>query len=413
MHYALEHSHDVKQQQLTYDDYRAERLRSIGSFLPSVGASLSGQYNFGRAVDPETNTYTNVNTFYNGYNLQASVPVFDGLTRYNDLRAAQARVWMGRMGVEAKKDEVAQTVMKQCMDVLYCQGAVAIAGDKRKESEMLLQQTKVMLEIGTKSEADVAQMEATLAADDYEVTRQQNLLLKSVLTLKKLMNYPMGDSLWLDSLSTEAVPASEALSGEEVFSLARRHYPLLKQAEYEVRAARFALRSARGSWLPTLSVGAGISTSYNKTLGNAQSRGFREQFKGNRGEYLMASLSFPIFNRLDQVSQVRVQRNRWRSAVDKLQQQETDLQRLIVEALADCNSGRVECSKLARKVDADRLAVRLTVRKYEEGMASAIDVQTATVTLLQSRAALLQSRLLQWYQEQMLNYYRGIPLWIK
>lgn len=154
--YALQHNVDVRLETRTLDDYRIEHTRSIGAFLPSVQASIGAQYNFGRAVDPETNTYTNVNTFYNSYNLQASLPVFDGFSRYNDLKAARARVLMGKQGLRARKDEVAQQVMKDYLDVLYYEGAVRLATEKLRESRQLLKQTQVMCEVGTKSAADVA-----------------------------------------------------------------------------------------------------------------------------------------------------------------------------------------------------------------------------------------------------------------
>ncbi|MCI7022399.1 MAG: TolC family protein, partial [Prevotella sp.] len=90
MEYAAEHSHTVRLQQYDLDASRTERTRAIGAFLPDVYGSVGAQMNFGRAIDPETNTYTDVNTFYNGYGLQASLVVFDGLQRYNELRMARA-----------------------------------------------------------------------------------------------------------------------------------------------------------------------------------------------------------------------------------------------------------------------------------------------------------------------------------
>lgn len=96
MEYAAEHSHTVRLQQYDLDASRTERTRAIGAFLPEVYGSVGAQMNFGRAIDPETNTYTDVNTFYNGYGLQASLVVFDGLQRYNELRMARANVAMGR-----------------------------------------------------------------------------------------------------------------------------------------------------------------------------------------------------------------------------------------------------------------------------------------------------------------------------
>ena len=39
---------------------------------------MQGQYAWGRNIDPETNTYNNVTTFNNYYQLYAELNVFDG-----------------------------------------------------------------------------------------------------------------------------------------------------------------------------------------------------------------------------------------------------------------------------------------------------------------------------------------------
>ncbi|MDE5981045.1 MAG: TolC family protein, partial [Bacteroidaceae bacterium] len=119
-----------------------------------------------------TNTYTNVSTFYNGYGVTASIPVFDGLQRWNSLQTAKANVLMGRLGIRAQKDDVAQRVLRQYLDALYYRGTLSLACQKRAESRELLRQSRVMAEVGLRSDADTAQMRATYAADDYEVTRQ-------------------------------------------------------------------------------------------------------------------------------------------------------------------------------------------------------------------------------------------------
>ena len=105
--YAMNHSQEVRLEERSLEDARIRRTQSIGAWLPSVNGSVGGQYNFGRAVDPETNTYTNVNTFYNSYNLQATLPIFEGFARYYDGKAARARLLMGKLGLQAAKEEVA------------------------------------------------------------------------------------------------------------------------------------------------------------------------------------------------------------------------------------------------------------------------------------------------------------------
>ena len=412
--YAMNHSQEVRLEERSLEDARIRRTQSIGAWLPSVNGSVGGQYNFGRAVDPETNTYTNVNTFYNSYNLQATLPIFEGFARYYDSKAARARLLMGKQGLQAAKEEVAKQVMKLCMDVIYLQGAVRLAADKLSESRQLLKQTKIMLEVGTKSEADVAQVQATVAADDYEVTNQQNLLTHAWIALKAQMNFPLTDTLALDTLFlSEPHPLPEEETAQEIFHRAQLYYPALMQSDWEVRAARYSLKATRGSLFPSLSVGAGISTSFYKTLGQESPLGYRRQMRENRGEFVFATLSIPIFNRLDRLSEIRRQRNEWRKAVDRQRQQKTELQRLILEALADYESSNRECLKLQKKVTSDEWNLRLLTQKYQEGLASGLEVQTASVILLQGQAAWLKSRLMQWYHRQMLNYYKGFPLWIE
>ena len=193
--YAVTHNRDVRMQHIAVDDYRTEQTRAIGAFLPRIEGSVSGQYNFGRAIDPETNTYTNVSTFYNGYSLSASIPIFDGLQQYNNLRAAKASLLMGKSQLAAQQDQTARNVMESYLQVLYYAGCIEIASEKRAESELLLKQTRVMVEVGQKGEADLAQMQATYATDDFEVTHQQSLYDKALLALKQQMNYPTDELL--------------------------------------------------------------------------------------------------------------------------------------------------------------------------------------------------------------------------
>ena len=210
MRYAVKHNHEVTQQRLTVEDYRSDKTQAVGAFLPSLHASVGNQYNFGRAIDPETNTYTNVSTFYNGYSVSASIPLFDGFQRVSEWRLAKANLLMGRHGLRAKQDEVALAVFQAYIDLLYYRGTVEMARQKREESAQLLRQTRTMAEVGTKSEADVAQMEATQAADDYEVTRQEGLLAQALLVLKRQMNYPAEETLIVEPMADdEAEPIEE------------------------------------------------------------------------------------------------------------------------------------------------------------------------------------------------------------
>ena len=410
MQYAVMHNHEVRLQNIRFDDYKAEKVRVIGSFLPAAEGHIGGQYNFGRAIDPETNIYTSVSTFYNSYGLSVGVPVFDGFQRYNNLRAAKVNVLMGKSQLMAQKDATAQKVLETYVLALYYKGCIDISTQKRAESEMLLHQTKVMAEVGQKGEADVAQMQATYAADDYEVTRQHGLYDNAILTLKQLMNYPIDDILEIADCEKESLEPTFA-ADSEIFEHAKLHNPDIKQAEYNLQSAKFAYRSSKGALFPSVSLGAGVSTTYYKQLNVPLESSFSEQFRNNAGQYVSASLSIPIFNRLNTLTNIRRQRNNIKRAEEELEYRTDELQRLIQEAITDQENSRKETEKMTAKVESDSIASRLTIRKYEEGLASSIDVQTQTVSLLQSKAQLLQCQLTYLYKTRMLNYYNGKPLW--
>lgn len=410
MQYAADHSHTVRQQQFALEDSRAAKTQAIGAFLPSVYGSVDGRINFGRAIDPSTNTYTDVSTLYNGYGLQASLVVFDGLQRYNNLRLAKANVAMGRSGVRAEKDDVALKVYKAYMDLVYCEGAVSQTAKKRDESRELLRQTSVMAEVGQKSDADVAQMRATLAADEYELAHMHSQTTKAMLALKQLMGFPVDSALAViqPSFDDELLTAEDA---SQISAFAATDNPRILKAQQNVEAARYSLRAARGALLPTISLSGGVSTSFFRNMDKGGHASFSSQFRNNAGEYVGLSLSIPLFDRLATYSTIRRRKTALAQAQENLAYEQSELRRIIVEAASDVENSTKEVEKMQEQVEADSIASRLTTRKYEEGLASSIDVKTAAVTLLQSRVRLLQSQLTMAYNKKLLAYYKGEKLW--
>lgn len=412
MAYAVKHNHNVRKQQLELDSYRSSQTQAIGAFLPSIDGGVGAQYNFGRAIDPETNTYTNVSTFYNSYSMSASVQLFDGLQRLNKLNAARADVLMGKSSLQSQQDQAALNAFQAFVNVLYYQGTVQMAEAKLKESQLMLQQTRIMEEVGTKSAADVAQMEAQLATDDYDLTCQQSLFSTALLTLKQEMSYPMDQELTVDSLLISGLQLSPTLDNvQEVSEFALKNNPGIQQASYARQSARHHWLSAKGSLFPTLSMGGGINTTYNKTLHNPHAASFRNQFRNNEGEYLAFHLSIPLFNRLSTVSNIRKARNSYRIAQEQYDAQCDELRKLVEQALLDRESYLKQSIQMDKKVKSDELAYQLVKRQYEEGLSNPIEVQTNAATLLQSRATLLQSRLMFLLKDKLVEYYKGKDLY--
>ena len=407
MQYAVKHNHEVKRAELELDNYQAGKTAAIGRFLPEIDARVGAQYNFGRAIDPETNIYTDVSTFSNVYSLQASLPVFDGFSRIHALRAAKASVLMGQSAFRQKQNQTALSVMQAYANAAYYEGLVRMAGEKVEETTLLLRQTRVLEEVGRKSSADVAQVESQKAEADYELTHQQNLLASALLELKKGMNYPLTDSL---RLTIDEVTARDARDYGSL-STSRNLVPELLVAQYQMQASKHEWHQARSAILPTLSFSAGLNTTYFHTLHSDDAQSFRSQLKNNMGEYLGFTLSIPLFNRLQTATSIRRAKNNYRIACENYAQKQLELEKLAREAWQDWQGYLKQTEQMLQKVEADSIAYQLTRRQFEEGLSTAIDLHTTSSQLLKSKATLLQCRLMAIVKEQLVRYYQGIAIW--
>ena len=414
MQYAVQHNHEVKQAELELDNYKASKTGAIGNFLPYVDAGIGAQYNFGRAIDPETNGYTDVSTFYNGYQLSASLPVFDGFSRLHALKAAKASELMGRASLRQRQDQTALDVLQAYTSVAYYDGLVKMAEEKVEETLLLLKQIKVLEEVGRKSAADVAQVESQQAEADYELTRQQNLYASAILELKKAMNYPLSDSLSLEYIPNVGMFDSQC--GNNSFptwekNLDNERHPELQVARYRMQASKHEWHQARASLYPSLSLSAGLSTTYYKTLHNDAAETFRNQMKNNMGEYLGVSLNIPLFNRLQTLTSIRKAKNNYKIAQEAYDQKQLELTKLSTEAWNDWQGYQKQTIQMQKKVEADSIAYQLTRRQFEEGLATAIDLHTTSAQLLNSKATLLQCQLMAMVKEQLVRYYKGETIW--
>lgn len=414
MQYAVQHNHEVKQAELELDNYKASKTGAIGNFLPYVDAGIGAQYNFGRAIDPETNGYTDVSTFYNGYSLSASLPVFDGFSRLHALKAAKASEMMGRASLRQRQDQTALDVLQAYTSVAYYDGLVKMAEEKVEETLLLLKQVKVLEEVGRKSAADVAQVESQQAEADYELTRQQNLYASAILELKKAMNYPLNDSLSLEYIPNVGMFDSQC--GNNSFptwekNLDNERHPELQVARYRMQASKHEWHQARASLYPSLSLSAGLSTTYYKTLHNDAAETFRNQMKNNMGEYLGVSLNIPLFNRLQTITSIRRAKNNYKMAQEAYDQKQLELAKLSSEAWQDWQGYQKQTIQMEKKVEADSIAYQLTRRQFEEGLATAIDLHTTSAQLLNSKATLLQCQLMAMVKEQLVRYYKGETIW--
>ena len=415
MKYAVEHATEVKREVVNARQRKQDYQHAVAGFLPTVSGGVQGQYAWGRNIDPETNTYNNVTTFNNYYQLYAELNVFDGFATINALKQAKLSRDYSATAMQKIQDDRAIDVMQKYVDAAYAEASIRIASEKMNESKRMLAKMKRLYELGEKGRPDVVQMESQVAEDEYNLTHQENVAKQSLLALKSAMNFPVDEELKIQikeeqnlKLTSDNKEVSESGVNYEIVYQGFLHIsPDLKSAEYEVERARYDYKIAKGRLLPSLSLGGGISTNYYKNLSQkGQYDGFASQFRNNQGEYLALTLSIPIYNS-DRWHSVKKARNDWQLAQVNLEETRRKLHDQIAQAVMDAEGYAKELHQMQKKVASDSLAYHMSSRKFEEGMLSTFDLHTAAQTLLESRIKELQMQMLLIIKQRLIAYYQG------
>lgn len=410
MKYAIEHSTSVQQQEIALEDARQNYIGAVASAMPSINASTGGTMNYGRSIDPETNTYTTTSTFNNSYNLSGSLTVFNGLSTINTIKATKVMRAMGVEELQLARDQIAMNTMSAYFDVVYYYGTVEIAQEQLMTSQLELKQVQEQYELDLKAPADVAEVEAQVANYDYLLTEQQSNLELALIELRKVMNYPQEEPLEIDTeVDIEGMLITETL--EEVLNYALVYNPQIRSKEMNSRYYELNYASTKGRYLPSISLSGGFSTNY---FVNVDSPGnyakYFNQLGNNRGYYVGMSMSIPIFSGLSR----RVAKHRAKLQYDNAILAHTEQRRTLESEVAKTYQEMQNFGKQyimsQKKVQANDLAYRSVSQKFAEGMVTAIDLQTASNNLLQARSDLLHARLQYIIKCRMVGYYNGIPL---
>lgn len=421
--YGLENSQKVNKSRYAADDYKQDKVAAIGDLFPSVSASSSITASYGRSVDPGTNTYTTMGNLSNSYGAYASMTLFSGLQLINNVRLASVMKLMGLDQLQQTKDELAISIIQAYFDVIYYNATMKIGAEQLQASLKTLEQAKVMEEMGSKSPADVAQIETQVATERLFLVQQENKYKTSLLTLKQSINWPVEKALELDLDDSRYVESNyldengnSILSPAIISSIveyAIDNNPKIEASEKNLKANKLSLQIARGKYLPTISGQGGYNSSYYKTISGAtdsKADPFWTQLDHNKGHYFGASISIPIFGGLARRTNVHKAKNSYKTAMEDLSIATQELKTEITRTAFEVDGFIQEYNLAKAKTDAAQLAYDATAQKFAMGSINPIDLQTSANQLLSAKAEQLNAKLQLTVKSKLLDYYSGESL---
>jgi len=176
-----------------------------------------------------------------------AVPIFQGGTVKNDIKAAKTRVEAGRATLRAVEGDVFTEAVAAYMDVIRDRATVELNANNVRVLQTNLEATRDRFEIGDVTRTDVAQSEARLALAQSRLTLAQGRATASEQNYRRVIGQQPGQLQPPPPLPPFPATADEAVR------IALVNNPDLISITRQAEAAGYDVKSVRGTRLPTIS----------------------------------------------------------------------------------------------------------------------------------------------------------------
>ncbi len=410
--YALKNNIQIKQSELGTELSQSNLLQSKGNLLPSINANASHTYNYGRRIDPFTNSFATTQVVSENIFASADFSLFNGLQNINTIQQNKYNYLASKSDVDKMKNDVALNIATAYLQILYNMDAADNARNQMGIANAQVERTKKLVDAGVTAKGTLLDIQSQLALEELNLTNAQNQLDISYLSLVQLLNLSSVDGFSIVKPNLEIANESLlAVSPSQIYTTAIGTLPEIKSAEYKVKAADKGIDAAWGGLSPRLSFSASYGTGYSGASVNAMNEKipFSEQYRNNVNQSFGFSLSIPIFNRFQTktfIDKSRIQKLNSDLTVELTKLQ---VQKNIQQAYADANAGLKKYNASIKAVDAMQESFKYTEQKFNVGMVNTNDYNDAKNKLIKAQSDLLQAKYEYVFKTKVLDFYQGKP----
>jgi outer membrane protein len=357
------------------DDAEWGRRAAVLAFvLPSVQVGLD-ETKYSQAFFNPANPSNPTSTLVVG---RASAQYQLSFRKFSELSRTKAEMASADAGEIEQRYRTALETEASYYDVLTNQELVRVSREREARAREGLDVARARVSSGAAVPTDSLQLVLELIRSQVEVLRQDNALRRAQLELGRRV----GAAGPVDGVPADTMPAPDLpLTLPEALRMALDQGPQYRAARANESAAEAVLKSQRGDYLPTLSVGA-LHQRYDTQL-----------FPGAANvSSLTFSISLPIWDdglREVEITRARVNRDVARAVRD-------DLGRVVRRDVTDAydvyqtSRAAVELARVGVTVAGE--TYRMQELRYRSGASTILDLLDAQVNLAQAEAGLVQAR---------------------
>lgn len=395
--YAIDHNIDIQQKAVDIDLQKNELNTAKNDWLPSVSLSAAQRFSFGNALAstgtmPSSSEPINGDLSYTNATVDAQMPIFDGFRQKNQKRSAHWAVQQATASLDYARKSLAIQIATYYLQVLYEKGMMEVAQAQVETSRHLCEKTKTLVDDGRNPKSDLADAEAQLAADEFELTEAQGRYKIALLTLSQLLNLDTVEGFEIADMADEALleaPISNPLAdGDDTVE----HFPSIVAGKAQVEKSRYDIATARSDYYPKVDFRASMNTYYLNLFHVSHSNGFASQMWNNRSEVVGLHLTVPVFNRFYTRNNIRKAKMTLTKSQLALEDSRQQLRKEIDQAYYNALNAQSKYLSAKKSEEASLLSSAYEQDKFEAGRSTIYDLTQANQRLRKSREDAVQAK---------------------
>ena len=397
IYHALEQNIDIKMDMINAESAGIDEKTAKAAFLPSLNASI-GQ----RIVN---NPFSDTNTIIDGDQITSSTAKtnYNGSKRINTLKQQQTARETAELTVEQSKNAIIENIIQLYIQILYANEAVNINRSTLEVSTEECRRGEELLNAGSISKADYAQLQAQVSNNKYLLVSSQSNLENYKLQLKQLIELNGNETFDVEmpdiNDSDILVPLPDK---DEIYNSALALRPEIKAGQLDLQQSDLAISIAKADYIPTLSLSAGIGTNHT----NGSDFTFAEQMKTNWNNSIGLTLSIPIFNNRQTKSNVQKAKLQKQNSMLQLTNQQKELYKTIEGLWLDAKNSQMQYEAAEDKVSSTQTSYDLVSEQFNLGMKNTVELLTEKSNLLNAQQEMLQSKYMSLMNIILLNFYK-------
>ena len=305
--YALANNISLQKTQLTKASAQEDYLQSKAALLPSLSASTNQSVNYtpwvASGISSDGFSRASIDkVYYNGtYSVAGNYTIWNGNKNKNQVKLNKLVAEAAELDSATQAVKLQEQIATLYVQILYSTEAIKVNQESYTSSLQNEERGKEMVKIGKMSQADLAQLTAQRAQDQFNIVQAESNVKNYKRQLKELLQITSDEAFDInvpnttDAMALDAIPA---LNG--VYAAALENRPEFKTFQNQLAQNDLTIQIAKAGKLPTISANAGVSTSSTSMNNKAWGTQLKTNFNMGGG----ISISVPLFDNRSTKTQV-------------------------------------------------------------------------------------------------------------